>query len=130
MASAGGDAELVVWGSGTPRREFVYSRDLARACVFVAENYDGEAPINLSGGTDLSIADVARAVCDVVGFRGRLRFDTSKPDGAPLKALDSWALLQMGWRPTTGFWAALEETYNWFLRHSAKEGAWYARKAV
>lgn len=125
-----GDSELVVWGSGTPRREFVYSRDLARACVFIANNYDGEHPINLSGGTDLSIADVARAVCDVVGFRGHLRFDTSKPDGAQLKALDSWALLQMGWQPTTGFWVALEETYNWFLRHRAKEGTAYAHSAL
>ena len=108
----------------------MYSRDLARACVFVAENYDGEAPINLGGGTDLSIAELAREVAEVVGFRGRLRFDTSKPDGAPLKALDSSPLLAMGWKPTTSFGAALEDTYNWFLRHSAKEGVWYARKAV
>lgn len=125
-----GDAELMVWGSGTPRREFVYSRDLARACVFVAEHYDGEAPINLGGGTDLSIADLAREVADVVGFRGRLRFDASKPDGAPLKALDSSPLLAMGWKPATAFRDALEATYNWFRHHSAKEGAWYARKAV
>lgn len=125
-----GDAELVVWGSGTPRREFVYSRDLARACLFIANNYDGEHPINLGGGVDLSIADVARVVADVVGFRGRLRFDATKPDGAPLKALDSSPLLAMGWRPATAFRAALEETYNWFLRHRAKEGTAHARPAL
>lgn len=129
-AKARGDAELVVWGSGTPRREFVYSRDLARACQFVASHYDGEAPINLGGGTDLSIADVARAVVEVVGFRGHLRFDTSKPDGAPLKALDSAPLLQMGWRPTTAFRTALEETYHWFLRHRTREGSGNARQVV
>jgi GDP-L-fucose synthase len=125
-----GDAELVVWGSGTPRREFVYARDLARACVFVAEHYDGEAPINLGGGTDLGIADVARAVCEVVGFQGRLRFDTTKPDGAPLKALDSGPLLRMGWRPKTDFRAALEETYHWFLQHCVREGTGNARQTV
>jgi GDP-L-fucose synthase len=112
-----GEPELVVWGSGDPRREFVYARDLARAALFVAENYDGQAPINLGGGTDLSIAEVARTIAEVVGFRGALRFDSTRPDGAPLKALDSTPLLSMGWRPETDFRAALEETYNWFLRH-------------
>ena len=125
-----GDAELVVWGSGTPRREFVYSRDLARACLFVAQNYDGAAPINLGGGLDISITEVARAVADVVGFRGALRFDATKPDGAPLKALDSSPLLNMGWRPEADFRAALEETYRWFTHHRATEGTGHARSAV
>jgi GDP-L-fucose synthase len=122
-----GDAELVVWGTGAPRREFVYARDLARACAFVADNYDGDAPINLGGGTDLSIADVAREVANVVGFRGRLRFDATKPDGAPLKALDALPLLELGWTPRYEFREALEETYEWFLRSQAREEASYAR---
>jgi GDP-L-fucose synthase len=125
-----GDAELVVWGTGAPRREFVYSRDLARACLFVAQRYDGEAPINLGGGTELSVREVAHAAAEVVGYRGRVRFDPSRPDGAPLKALDSTPLLRMGWRPATGFRAALEETYHWFLRHRAREGTGHARQAV
>jgi GDP-L-fucose synthase len=125
-----GEPELVVWGTGTARREFVYSRDLASACLFVMEHYDGTAPINLGGGTDMSIADVARAVADVVGFRGRLRFDTSKPDGAPLKSLDSTPLFQLGWRPATHFRAALTETYNWFRRHRATEGAGHAPRTL
>jgi GDP-L-fucose synthase len=125
-----GDAELTVWGTGTPRREFVYSRDLARACQFVAEHYDGDAPINLGGGADLSIAEVANAVKEVVGFRGRVRFDSSKPDGAPVKALDSTPLREMGWEPATDFRAGLEETYNWFLRRCAREGNGNARQAV
>ncbi|AWM36551.1 GDP-L-fucose synthase [Gemmata obscuriglobus] len=129
-AKSRGDAELVVWGTGAPRREFVYSRDLARACLFVARNYEGEAPINLGGGTDLSIADVAHAVAEVVGFKGRLVFDTTKPDGAPLKALDSAPLLDMGWRPESDFRAALNETYHWFLHHRATEGRTHARRAV
>ncbi|HEY1191272.1 MAG TPA: GDP-L-fucose synthase [Gemmata sp.] len=130
VAKQRGDAELVVWGTGTPRREFVYSRDLARACLFVARNYDGEAPINLGGGLDLSIAELAHAVADVVGFRGRVRFDTTKPDGAPLKALDSTPLLEMGWRPETDFRTALVETYRWFLHHRTTEGFAHAHRAI
>jgi GDP-L-fucose synthase len=125
-----GDAELVVWGSGAPRREFVYARDLARAALFVADYYEAEAPINLGGGTDLSIAGVARTVAEVVGFRGRLVFDAARPDGAPLKALDSAPLLAMGWRPEADFQAALAETYNWFLLHRATEGKRHVREAV
>jgi GDP-L-fucose synthase len=125
-----GAAELVVWGTGTPRREFIYSRDLARACLFVADRYEGDAPINLGGGADLSITEVARAVAEVVGFRGRLRFDATKPDGAPLKALDSTPLFAMGWRPATDFRTALEETYHWFLHHRARGETRHARQAV
>lgn len=129
-AKENGEAELVVWGTGAPRREFVYSRDLARACAFVAENYDGDAPINLGGGTDLSIADVAREVARVVGFRGRLLFDATKPDGAPLKALDSAPLLELGWTPQTGFREALEETYAWFRSAHATRAADTGRELV
>lgn len=125
-----GETELVVWGTGTPRREFLYSRDLARACLFVAECYSGETPINLGGGTNMSIAAVANAIVEVVGFRGRIRFDFGKPDGAPLKSLDSTPLLQMGWRPVMDFRAALESTYDWFLRHRVMEDKQNARKAA
>jgi GDP-L-fucose synthase len=116
-----GEPELVVWGTGTPRREFVFSRDLADACLFVMEYYEREAPINLGGGADRSIAEVARAVADVVGYRRQLRFDAGKPDGMPLKGLDSSPLCALGWRPATDFRAALAETYTWFLQHEVKE---------
>lgn len=125
-----GEPVLTVWGTGRPRREFIYSRDLASACLFVMRHYDGEAPINLGGGTDLSIADAARTVAEVVGFRGRLVFDTGRPDGAPLKALDSSELLSLGWRPATDFRMAVVETYDWFLQHRVKEDTRYARAAV
>lgn len=125
-----GERELVVWGTGTPRRDFVFSRDLADACLFVIDRYDGDAPINLGGGPDVSIGDVARVVADVVGFRGRLVFDTTKPDGAPLKALDASPLFAMGWRPATEFRAAVAETHRWFLRHRVTEDARHERAAV
>jgi GDP-L-fucose synthase len=120
-AKVRGEPGLVVWGTGTPRREFIYSRDLADACLCVMEHYEGEAPINLGGGADRSIAEVARAVADVVGYRGRLFFDASKPDGMPLKGLDGGPLRALGWRPATDFLAALAETYTWFLQHAVKE---------
>jgi GDP-L-fucose synthase len=112
---------LTVWGSGRPRREFLCTSDLADACVFVMRNYDGAHPINLGGGVALSIAEVARAVAEVVGYRGRLVFDASKPDGMPLKMLDSRPLQALGWRPTTDFATALAQTYDWFLQHAAPD---------
>jgi GDP-L-fucose synthase len=118
-----GDAELSVWGSGTPRREFIFSEDLADACLFTMQNFDREQPINLGAGTILSVAEVAQNIVDVVGYRGRLIFDSSKPDGAPLKALDSAELLSLGWKPSTGFRKGMAETYRWFLQHVVNEGA-------
>jgi len=112
---------LTVWGSGTPRREFIFSRDLADACVFVMKNYDGEEPINLGGGESLSIAEAAREVAEVVGYRGKLVFDATRPDGMPLKMLDATPLRSLGWRPTTSFRDALTETYHWFVQHEVME---------
>jgi GDP-L-fucose synthase len=114
---------LTVWGTGTPRREFICARDLADACVFVMLHYDSSTPINLGGGQSLSIAETAQAICDVVGYRGRLVFDTSKPDGMPLKMLDSGPLRRLGWQPATDFSTALAETYDWFLHHEVTETA-------
>jgi GDP-L-fucose synthase len=125
-----GEPALTVWGTGKPRREFVYSRDLADACLFVMRHYDGVEPINLGGGTSLSIAEVAHAVAAVVGYRGRLRFDTSKPDGMPLKMLDGSALAGLGWRRTTDFRAALTETYTWYLQHAVMEETEDVRAAI
>jgi GDP-L-fucose synthase len=105
---------LTVWGTGSPRREFIFSRDLADACLYALRHYEGEAPINLGGGTDITIADAARTIANVVGFDGAIEFDSTKPDGAPLKALDSSVLLNMGWRPSTDFRTAIQETYRWY----------------
>ncbi len=106
-----GDAELVVWGSGTPRREFLYVDDCAEACLMLAERgYDGP-PLNIGSGTDLSIRELAEAVCETVGFTGRLVFDASKPDGMPRKLLDSSRLLAMGWTPTVPLREGLRRAY-------------------
>jgi GDP-L-fucose synthase len=111
------DPVFSVWGTGTPRRDFLFSRDLADACLFLAERYTADAgPIHIGPDADLSIAEVAAAVQQVVGYEGRIEFDASKPDGAPLKRLDASPLLALGWRPRVDFAAGLRETYAAFLK--------------
>jgi len=107
-----------VWGSGAPRREFIYVDDLADACVFVMKGYDGGATINLGTGVDNSIAELAQEIARVVGFRGEILFDRSRPDGMPFKGLDSSLLHGLGWRPSWTLARGLEETYRWYLRIS------------
>ena len=110
-----------IWGTGTPRREFIFAPDLADACVFAVEHYDKSEPINLGSGAIYSIAEVARQIAEVVGYRGELRFDSKRPDGMPRKYLDSSPLLALGWRPAHEFRAALEMTYDWYLSSLARE---------
>ena len=105
-----------IWGTGTPRREFIYADDLANACIFAMLNYDGPEPINLGGGTEISIGNLALIIKDVIGFPGELKYDTSRPDGMPIKALDSSKLAKMGWKATTSLQTALLETYKEFLQ--------------
>ena len=100
-AKARGDVELVVWGSGTPRREFLYVDDLADACVFLMEQGSAPELLNLGTGQDLTIRELAETMMDVVGFRGRIRYDTTKPDGTPQKLLDVSRLTALGWRSRT-----------------------------
>jgi GDP-L-fucose synthase len=116
-AKVRGDQAVNIWGTGLPRREFLFASDLADACVFVMEHYEADDPINLGGGTDIPIAELAKLIAEVVGFRGRLRFDPSRPDGMPRKCLDSSKLFELGWRPAVPLRAALEKTYAWFRRH-------------
>jgi len=122
--------EIRVWGSGRPRREFIYSRDLADACLFVMRNYEADKPINLGGGQDLSIAETADAIASVVGYRGQVSFDRSQPDGMPLKSLDAEPLRKLGWTPSTPFPTALAETYDWFLHSIVPQENRDVRKAV
>src|SRR4030095_395548 len=114
-AKQAGAPSVDIWGSDQQRREFIDADDLAGACVFAFQRYTGMGPLNLGGGQDTSIAELAEAVKKVVGFEGRLRFDTSKPDGMPFKALDGSELAALGWRPSIPFLDALERTYQWFL---------------
>ncbi len=104
-----------VWGTGTPRREFLFVDDLADACVFVLEHYTGESHLNVGSDQEMTIADFANLVADIVGYNGKLVFDRSRPDGAPRKLLDSSKLLGMGWRPRTLLREGLAQTYVEFL---------------
>jgi GDP-L-fucose synthase len=115
-AKNSGVTSVEIWGTGTPRRDFIYVDDLADACIFVMRGYDNPQPINLGGGLDISISQLAALIQEVVGYRGGLRYDTGKPDGAPLKLIDASQLHQMGWQPRTPFREALAATYHWFLK--------------
>jgi len=106
-----------IWGSGTPRREFIYADDLADACIFAMQRHEADEPLNLGSGEDISIGDLAQLIKEDVGYQGELKFDSSKPDGMPFKALDSTALRKMGWTPCWNLRRGLEETYRWFISH-------------
>lgn len=107
-----------VWGSGLPRREFVYVADVADAAIFLMDNYSSASLINLGSGSDASIREIAELIKDVVGYPGDLRFDPSKPDGMPLKSLDCSELFAMGWQPKVPLRLGLEKTYQWFVETS------------
>jgi GDP-L-fucose synthase len=112
--------ELIVWGSGKPRREFLHVDDLASACLFLLEKYDSPEIINVGCGKDISIRELAELVCDVVGFDGELAWDTTKPDGTPRKLLDITKLRDLGWRPTIPLRDGVAQTYDWFLANCVK----------
>jgi GDP-L-fucose synthase len=119
-AKVAGDPQVVIWGSGTPRREFLHVDDLAAASVFLLENYDSPDTINVGVGEDLSIRELAELVADVIGYEGDLVQDTSKPDGTPRKVLDVSRLKSLGWEPRIGLREGIAETYAWFLEHTAE----------
>jgi GDP-L-fucose synthase len=108
--------KVEIWGTGTPRREFIYADDLAAACLFALDRYEGEAPLNLGTGVTTTIAELAQAIRDVVGYRGDLVFDKTRPDGIPLKGLDSAELQSLGWKPQWSLRSGLERTYQGFLQ--------------
>ncbi len=113
-----GAQSVTVWGTGTPRREFLHVDDLARAAVLALERYAGAAPLNVGAGYDVSIAELARLVRDVTGFAGRLDFDASRPDGVPGKLLDVSRAAGLGWQPRIGLREGLAATYAWYARHA------------
>lgn len=116
-AKISGASALEVWGTGTPRREFLYVDDLADALVYLLKNYSGPVQLNVGTGEDIPIGDLARLVCDVVGFTGDLVFDATKPDGTPRKLLDVSHLHTLGWKAQTDLADGLHRTYAWFLDH-------------
>ena len=116
-ARESGAPSVEIWGSGTPRREFLHVDDLADAAVFLMARYDDPEIINVGVGEDVSIRELAGLVGDIVGFTGELAFDTSKPDGTPRKLLDVSRLSSLGWRPKTELADGIRSTYRWFLDH-------------
>ena len=116
-AKTEGKRELIVWGSGQPRREFLHVDDLAAACVFLLEKYDSPEIINVGCGEDISIRELAELICEVVGFEGELAWDTTKPDGTPRKLLDVSKVHALGWRHRIPLREGVARTYQWFLEN-------------
>jgi GDP-L-fucose synthase len=116
-AKAVGDHEVVIWGSGTPRREFLHVDDLAHAVLFLLENYDSDDIINIGVGEDLTIRGLAELIARIVGFEGGLVQDPGKPDGTPQKLLDVSRLTELGWTAQTKLSDGIASTYDWYLEH-------------
>src|ERR1700740_3208974 len=116
-AKVSGKASIVVWGTGTPRREFVHSEDLADAVAFLIEHFDSPEIINVGCGRDVTIRELAELVCDVVGFTGKLEFDNTRPDGTPRKLLDVSKLTKHGWQAKMPLRQGIQSTYEWFLKN-------------
>ena len=124
LAKARGEATITLWGTGSPRREFLHVDDLADACVFLLRHYSGDEHVNVGFGDDLTILDLAHLVCEVVGFTGTVAFDTTKPDGTPRKLMSSDKLHALGWRARIGLREGIETAYRDFLaRHDLRSAA-------
>ena len=119
-AKTSGSDEVVIWGTGTPRREIMYVDDMANACIYLMQNYSGEDFVNIGVGDDISIRDFAVMIADVVGFTGRFIYDTSKPDGTPRKLVDVSRLSALGWSSQISLREGVERTYGWFLENEDK----------
>src|SRR5579875_676077 len=113
-AAQSGAEEVVLWGTGTPRREFLHVDDLARACELLLDCYNDPLPINVGVGEDISIAELAELIAEIVGYSGKIRFDPSKPDGTPRKLLDVRRITALGFRPRIGLAEGIRATYAWY----------------
>lgn len=111
------DPSVTLWGTGTPRREFLHVDDLADACVFLMNYYDDSEIINIGYGEDIAIAELASLIKDIVGYGGKIEYDTDKPDGTPRKLLDSGKLRSLGWKPTLSLEEGIKKTYEWYCRN-------------
>ena len=118
-AKQAGAKSITVWGTGTPRREFLHTDDLADACLFLLENYNQPDLINIGCGEDVTIRELAETVCDVLGFDGSLEFDATKPDGTPRKLLDISKIKSLGWAPKIPLREGIADAYDWFIRNQS-----------
>ncbi|WP_029594806.1 GDP-L-fucose synthase [Exiguobacterium chiriqhucha] len=110
-------ASVEIWGTGTPKREFLYSDDLADACLFLMQHYNDDEIINIGVGEDVTIRELAETIREVVGFEGELMFDTSKPDGTPRKLVDTSKINELGWSADVGLQDGVHRAYNWYLEN-------------
>lgn len=122
-ARIAGESGMEIWGTGTPRREFLHVDDCADAIVFLMKTYSDMGHVNVGSGEDLTIKDLTREIMDVVGLDGELRHDLSKPDGTPRKLMSAEKLRSMGWSPKIGLREGLEDAYRWYLDHVSEEAA-------
>lgn len=118
-----GHDRVVIWGTGTPRREFLHVDDLADAAVFLIKNWSSDEHINIGAGQDLSVAELARTIARIIGFEGNFVFDPSKPDGTPRKLLDVAKLNALGWRYRTDLESGIRQTYDWYRREKVLPAA-------
>jgi len=116
-AKISGENEVVLWGTGSPRREGLHVDDLADACVFLINHYDESEMINVGSGEDISIRELAALIRDIVGFKGDITFDESKPDGIPRKLLDVTQVAKVGWKPKIDLERGIRQTYDWYKEH-------------
>jgi len=123
-AKLAGDDAITIWGTGTPKREFLYSDDCADALVFLMKNYSDYDHVNVGSGSDISIYDLAQMVCETVGFTGTIKCDASKPDGTPRKLMSAEKLLGMGWQPSLQLPEGLHKTYQWYLQNIETAKGW------
>ncbi len=119
-AKLSNQSSVEVWGTGTPKREFLYSDDLADACVYLMNHYNEDEIINIGVGQDVSIKELAETVQRVVGFEGELKFDTTKPDGTPRKLVDTTKINQLGWKANVELEDGIRKAYDWFLNNTDK----------
>jgi GDP-L-fucose synthase len=114
-AKTRGNASVTLWGTGSPKREFLHSDDLGRACLFLLQNYDDDVAINVGFGEDICIIDLAELIKSIVGFEGEIDWDSSKPDGTPRKLLDVSKMKNLGWSPAITLEDGIASTYKWYL---------------
>lgn len=121
LAKENGEKSITIWGTGTPKREFLYVDDMADASVFLMQQKGYTQMINVGSGQEVSIAEVTQLMCEVIGYQGKIIYDTSKPDGAPRKWLDSARIQELGWQAKTDLKTGLTQTYQWYLSTLEKQ---------
>jgi len=120
-AKTAGLSQVVVWGTGIPKREFLHVDDCAAACLFLMDQYDGSEIVNIGVGEDIAIRDLAELIKTVTGFTGDVVYDSSKPDGTPRKLIDTSKIRGLGWLPTTSLEQGVRSTYEWYLSHCERQ---------